>query len=79
MLAKQVNYGNKIRYTDGRANRTKNTMKIDFETKKKRQIQELVKRGVLILVNSDEDEKIKRKAHINKMHNIMQLVVLNRW
>ena len=39
MLAKQVNYGNKIKHTDGRANRTTNAKKIDLETKKKRQIQ----------------------------------------
>ena len=73
MLAKQVNYGNKIKYTEGRANRTKNTKKIDLETEKKRQIQELVKRVVLILVYSDENEKIKRKANIDKMnaqHNV---------
>ena len=41
--------------------------KKDLENEKKRQIQELVKRGVLIPVYSDENERIKRKAHIDKM------------
>ena len=70
MLAKQVNYGNKIKYTDDRANRTKNAKKIDLETKMKRQIQELVRQGVLIQVYDDEDEKVKRKGYIDKMKAI---------
>ena len=66
MLAKQINYGNKMKYTDGRANRTKNTKRIDLEAEKQRQIRELVKQGVLIPVYDDEDGKAKKKAHIKK-------------
>ena len=46
MLAKQINYENKLKYTDGQVSRTENAKKLDPEVKKKRQIQELVKRGV---------------------------------
>ena len=65
ILDKQINYSNKMKYTDGRVNRTRNTKKIDSETEKKKQIQELVKMGVLIPPYSNEDEKIKRQAHID--------------
>ena len=68
MLAKQVNYGNKIKYTDGRANRTKNARKVDLEAEKKRLIQELVKQEVLIPVYDDEDVKVKSKAHVDKIN-----------
>ena len=59
MLAKQINYGNKMKYVDGRVNQTESAKKMDIEAEKKKQINEWVKKGILIPVYGEEDEKKK--------------------
>ena len=67
MLAKQINYGNKMKYVDGRVNRTESAKKMDMEAEKKKQINEWVKRGILIPVYGEEDEKKKQCLHAEKL------------
>ena len=67
MLAKQINYGNKMKYVDGRVNRTESAKKMDVEAEKKKQINEWVKKGILIPVYGEEDEKKKRHLHAERL------------
>ena len=67
MLAKQINYGNRMKYVDGRVNRTESAKKMDVEAEKKKQINEWVKKGILIPVYGEEDEKKKQCLHAEKL------------
>ena len=67
MLAKQINYGKKMKYVDGRVNRTESAKKMDIEAEKKKQINEWVKKGILIPVYREEDEKQKQHLHAEKL------------
>ena len=67
MLAKQINYGNKMKYVDGRVNQTESAKKMYVEAEKKKQINEWVKKGILIPVYGEEDEKKKRCLHAERL------------
>ena len=45
MLDKQINYGNKMKYTDGRVNRTRNAKKVDLKLKRKDRSKSWLKGG----------------------------------
>ena len=56
-----------MKYVDGRVNRTESAKKMDVEAEKKKQINEWVKKGILIPVYGEEDEKKKRCLHAGKL------------
>ena len=75
MLDKQINYREKMKYTDGRANRSKKSKPIcelssDVETEKKRMIQELVQSGVLIPIHEEHNV-----TKINQADSSKQMVL----
>ena len=76
MLDKEVNYGNKMKYTDGRVNRTKNAKKKDLELEKKRKIQELVEKGILTPIY---ESKVGYKQKMIHKQKLKKMILLNRW
>ena len=56
-----------MKYVDGRVNRTESAKKMDIEAEKKKQINEWVKKGILIPVYGEEDEKNKQRLHAEKL------------
>ena len=65
MLNKQVNYGNKMNYIDGRANRTNKTRNNNLEQEEKDKIQELVQKGVLVPICEADVINVKKNNQTN--------------
>ena len=70
MLNKQVNYGNKMKYINGRANRTNKTKSNSLEQEKKDKIRELVQTGVLVPIYETNVTSTKRN---NQTHCLDQM------
>ena len=70
MLNKQVNYGNKMKYSNGRDNKSNKTKNNSLEQEKKDKIQELVQKGVLVPIYETNVTSTKKN---NQTHCLDQM------
>ena len=79
MLNKQVNYGNKMKYIDGRANRTNKTKNNNLEQEKKDKIWELVQKGVLVPIYEANVIKVKKNNQTNCLDQMAKTEAERGW
>ena len=79
MLNKQINYGNKMKYIDGRANQTNKMTNNSLEQEKKDKIRELVQKGVLVPIYKTNVTSIKKNNHTNCLDQMAKTEAERTW
>ena len=79
MLNKQINYGNKMKYIDGRANQTNKMKNNSLEQEKMDKIRELVQKGVLVPIYKMNVTSIKKNNQTNCLDQMAKTEAERRW